>query len=131
MSSRQRKITLAFVILVALAAASPAMSTTGGTNGLIVYSEEFRPDQDQLFTIHADGSGAKQITHAVNASNPDWSPCGDRIVAELETNAGSGITLMSAEERPIRNLTPKGEQGQPSFSPDGRWIDYERDIASG
>ena len=30
MSSRQRKITLGFVILVALAAASPAMSTTGG-----------------------------------------------------------------------------------------------------
>jgi Tol biopolymer transport system component len=129
--SRQRKITLAFVTLVALAAASPAMSTTGGTNGLIVYTEEFRPDQYQLFTIHPDGSGAKQITHAVNAGNPDWSPRGDRIVAELETNAGGGITLMSAEGRRMRNLTPKGEQGQPSFSPDGRWIAYERDIADG
>jgi Tol biopolymer transport system component len=31
----------------------------------------------------------------------------------------------------IRNLTPTGEQGQPSFSPDGKWIVYERDIAPG
>jgi Tol biopolymer transport system component len=27
----------------------------------------------------------------------------------------------------VRKLTPRGFQGQPSFSPDGRWIAYERE----
>ena len=38
---------------------------------------------------------------------------------------------MSPTGSVIRNLTPKGYQGQPSFSPDGKWIVYERDIAPG
>ena len=38
---------------------------------------------------------------------------------------------MSSTGSVIRNLTPKGYQGQPSFSPDGKWIVYERDIAPG
>jgi Tol biopolymer transport system component len=117
--------------MVALIAASPAMSTTRGTNGLIVYTQELRPDHYQLFTVRPDGSGVKQITHAVNAGNPDWSPDGTKIVAELERAQGGGISLMSANGGGARNLTPEGEQGQPSFSPDGSWIAYERDVADG
>jgi Tol biopolymer transport system component len=98
---------------------------------LIVYAQELRPDRYQLFTIRPDGSGAKQITHLVNARNPDWSPNGKTIVAEVESESGGGITLLSPTGTVIRNLTPKGEQGQPSFSPDGKWIVYERDIAPG
>jgi Tol biopolymer transport system component len=30
----------------------------------------------------------------------------------------------------IRNLTPKGAQDQPSFSPDGKWIAYESDTSA-
>lgn len=123
---------LAVVIaLVTLTVATPAMSTTRGTNGLIVYTQELRPDHVQLFTIHPDGSGAKQITHAVNAGNPDWSPNGKTIVAEMLRAQGGGIFLMAPDGSNARNLTPKGAQGQPSFSPDGHWIAYERDIADG
>ena len=32
-----------------------------------------------------------------------------------------------ADGTDLRNLTPTGFQGQPSFSPDGKWIVYERD----
>ncbi len=39
--------------------------------------------------------------------------------------------MLSADGTGIRILTPKGEQGQQSFSPDGRSIVYERDIAEG
>lgn len=51
------------------------------------------------------------------------------LVAELERTNDAGIWLMSANGAGIRNLTPKGEQGQPSFSPSGHWIAYERDQA--
>ncbi len=122
---------LGTTVVVALAAALGATATTPGRNGLIVYAQELRPEHYQLFTIRTDGSGAKQITHLVNAANPDWSPDGTSIVAEVESKSGVGITLLSPSGAVLRNLTPKGFQGQPSFSPDGKWIAYERDIAPG
>jgi Tol biopolymer transport system component len=126
-----RTLALGTAVIVALIAALGATATPPGRNGLIVYAQELRPEHYQLFTIRPDGSGAKQITHVLNAANPDWSPNGKTIVAEVESKNGAGITLLSPTGSVIRNLTPKGYQGQPSFSPDGKWIVYERDIAPG
>src|SRR5205823_2371070 len=42
-----------------------------------------------------------------------------------------GVALMSASGTGVRILTPRGIQGQPSFSPDGGSIVYQRDIAAG
>jgi Tol biopolymer transport system component len=128
---RGRTLALGAAVVVALIAALGATATPPGRNGLIVYGQELRPEHYQLFTIRPDGSGAKQITHVVSAANPDWSPNGKTIVAEVEAKNGAGITLLSPTGSVIRNLTPKGYQGQPSFSTDGKWIVYERDIAPG
>lgn len=91
-----------------------------------MYAQEI-DGRSQLFTIRPDGSGAKRITNAVGAYNPDWSPDGRSLVAEIETANGAGVNLMSADGSGIRDLTPEGFQGQPAFSPDGRWIVYERE----
>jgi hypothetical protein len=88
-------------------------------------------DEDGSVAVTLGGSVAKQITHAVNAGNPDWSPNGETIVAEMERAQGGGIWLMAPDGGRARNLTPKGEQGQPAFSPDAHWIAYERDVADG
>jgi Tol biopolymer transport system component len=127
----RRALALGTAVVVALIAALGATATPPGRNGLIVYAQELRPEHYQLFTIRPDGSGLKQITHVSNAANPDWSPNGKTIVAEVEINSRGGITLLSPTGTVIRNLTPKGFQGQPSFSPDGKWIVYERDIGPG
>ena len=129
--TKGRTLALGLAVVVALTAALGAAATPPGRNGLIVYAQELRPDHYQLFTIRPDGSGAKQITHLVSAQNPDWSTNGKTIVAEVESTSGAGITLLSPAGTVIRNLTPKGFQSQPSFSPDGKWIVYERDIAPG
>ena len=125
---RSRLLALAAAAAAALTATATGWSTAGGANGSIVYVQEVR-GRDQLFTIRPDGSGAKQITRAVSATNPDWSPDGTGIVAELATTGGAGVQLIDSSGRNARNLTPKGYQGQPSFSPDGRWIVFERDPA--
>lgn len=117
--SARMKVTFGAAVLAALAAACAAMATTRGANGLIVFAQELSPEHYQLFTIRPDGTGAKQITHVGvrNAGSPDWSPDGSTIVAEIETGKSAGISLMSADGSHTRLLTPKGEQGQPSFSP--------------
>ena len=109
--TRGRILALGTAVVVALFAALGATATPPGRNGLIVYAQELRPEHYQLFTIRPDGSGAKQITHVVNAANPDWSPNGKTIVAEVESKSGAGITLLSPTGSVIRNLTPTGYPG--------------------
>ena len=47
-----------------------------------------------------------------------------RRVSDHASVASSGV-----DGSGFRELTPSGFQGQPSFSPDGRWIAFERDIS--
>ena len=107
------------------------MSTTRGNNGLIAYALEVGADQTQLMTVRPDGSGAKRIGRGLSVANPDWSPDGRTIVVEISKADTAGVYLFSADGHLIRNLTPQGFQGQPSFSPDGSLIVYERDIGEG
>lgn len=118
---------VAVIIAAVGSLASGGLATTPGKNGLIAYAQELSPQHFQIFTIRPDGSGARQITHAVSAEHPDWSPNGKKIVFELERQKPyrKGIALMSASGTGVRILTPRGIQGQPSFSPDGRSIVYE------
>jgi Tol biopolymer transport system component len=129
----RRRVSLALVASLVLAgvAAGAAMSTGRGANGLIVFAQEVKPDQFQLFTIHPDGSGGKQITHGDSVLNPDWSPDGKSIVFEIDRKNTAAIATMTAGGGAAQILTPKGFQGQPSFSPDGKSIVYERDIKEG
>src|SRR5204862_1051075 len=54
-----------------------------------------------------------------------------RVVYELDRQNSAGITLINVNGTNARSVTPRGFQGQPSFSPDGRWIVYERAVAEG
>lgn len=119
------------VVIAALACAGAAQSTTPGANGLIVYAQEVRPEHVQLFTIQPDGTGRRQITRGSASSvNADWAPNGRSIVYELDRGATAGtagVAVMSADGSGRRILTAKGFQGNPSFSPDGKWIVYVRE----
>jgi Tol biopolymer transport system component len=122
------------VTVVALALVSEATPTTPGRNGLIVYSQEAGPEHFQLFTIHPDGTGRRQITRGSASSlQADWSPNGRSLVYEIQQRPGgqccssAAVAVMSSQGGKPRILTPKGFQGNPSFSPDGKWIVYVRD----
>ncbi|HTN24765.1 MAG TPA: hypothetical protein VL120_12310 [Solirubrobacteraceae bacterium] len=110
-------------------AGAPAKATA--TNGLIVYGAEKEGVPTQLYTIKPDGTGATQLTHVAGSEvvNPDWSLDGTQLTYEVDSEKNAGIFVSAADGSGAHNLTPKGLQGQPSFSPDGASIVFERDPA--
>lgn len=77
----------------------------------------FRSD---LFSVESDGEGDRQLTRFDNASSPDVSRSG-----QLAFDLGEGIVLARGDGTVIRRLTGPGT-GNPSWSPDGRRIVYDR-----
>lgn len=116
----------AMLAMSALATTPAALATTDGRNGRITYSAQLDTGV-QLFTIRADGSHVRQLTNRPGEHvNPDWSPNGRQLVYEFSDRVHAGIELIDRDGRHRRNLTPRGFQGQPAFTPDGRHIVFER-----
>ena len=66
-------------------------------------------DQDEIFSVAADGSDAKWVTTdtaSFGASRPVWSPRGDRIAAETSR----GVAVLTAAGKLPRILDPLGTE---------------------
>ena len=97
--------------------------------GRLVYVEESSEGM-QLVTVRADGSGRTELDRlgAPEVANPDFSQDGKRLVYEIsDEEPHAGVVLANADGTGARDLTPKGFQGQPSFTPDGRSLVFERE----
>ncbi|MFL5927646.1 MAG: TolB family protein [Gaiellaceae bacterium] len=116
-------------VLAALAFAPTAGATFPGKNGLIAFNAITADGTNQIFTVRSNGNRLTQITRGDgDALSADWSPDGRKIVFELDTADGASIELMNADGSDVQNLTPVPTccQGQPSFTPDGQRIVFER-----
>jgi Tol biopolymer transport system component len=101
-------------------AGSAAVATTPGQNARIAFSADLGLG-GEIYTIKPDGTGLRQLTELDgNASHPDWSPDGTRIVFWLEDQA---TYIMNANGSDLHVVTAPG--GQASFTPDGHHIVYE------
>src|SRR5215468_12621615 len=72
-----RAVLTGVVVMASVLFASPAWATFPGTNGRIAFSALPTPDAPgmQVFTIGANGSGLRQITHLDgSATFAHWSP---------------------------------------------------------
>jgi Tol biopolymer transport system component len=78
--------------------ASAEIRTAPGRNGLLVYQAAVGKHV-QLFTIRADGTGARQITNFADsdATNPSWSPNGSRIAFKRVTGNHELIYTIDAD----------------------------------
>jgi dipeptidyl aminopeptidase/acylaminoacyl peptidase len=75
--------------------ADPAWSPDSRT--LAVLSDAGEKDQKQLWTLNADGSNARQLTHLKGyVARPRWSHDGRRIAVLYIEDAGGGGPLMAA-----------------------------------
>jgi Tol biopolymer transport system component len=125
-------VALAVAVAVAIGAV-PSRATYPGANGLLVYQASVG-DHVQLFTVRPDGTHLRQLTDFTDsdAGFGSWSADGSRIVFERDFADGTQLESMNANGGDLRVLTPLGWQFEPTFSPNGNEIVFERfDPATG
>lgn len=103
-------------------------------NRIVFASDRSGRDDFDLFVINADGSELVQLTHTpmVDEIEPAWSPNGATI-AYVERfffpHRGSEyrLSLISADGKETRRLTEGPNDTSPAWSPDGRFLAFERE----
>jgi len=91
---------------------------------------QFDHDRTGLWIVNADGTGARLLLKARYPSQGEWSHDGKRIAASVFPDiwafeiSGNLIELGS-----LKQLTSKGKNFSPSWSPDGIWIAYNTTAA--
>ncbi len=98
-----------------------------------------------IWTMHADGTGQKRLTdcdntRCIGAVDPSFSPDGRRIVfVEDRYDAHqvnfNNVFVMDSDGTHLRQITTSAPDnppaGQPHFSPDGKFVVFQRETADG
>ncbi len=81
----------------------------------------------EIYAISADGKAVRQVTHLMgNASSPQWSPDGRKIVFVSTVGKNSALYSMNADGTDVRQLLhhKKFNFKFPTWSPDGKKIAF-------
>jgi TolB protein len=120
----------ALTLAAALFAVAPAAQATfPGANGKIAFSTDQNPNGSDIFTVNPDGSGETQLTHGEygNASTPNWSPDGTKIVFNGDVSGMSQLYVMNWDGSGGHLLfaDPTNGDAQARYSPDGKQIVFQ------
>ena len=139
----RRFITILTAVLAGstvLLSAVPAQATAHGKNGRIAFRRYYNAQRNRgdIFTIRADGSHERQVTHSAQtmlATEPDWSPTGQRIVymlshhGDLDNSRLFKISPNGTHRTALASCdTPCLTDGFAQWSPSGRRIAFQRGL---
>jgi TolB protein len=120
------------VVFAAMFNAIPARATFPGNNGRIAFSTDWT-SPSQIYTIRADGSGLRQLTHVRDgkgATSPSWNPDGTELAFVLDRH----IWTMTADGSEKTRLTNQHSfrDRRPAWSADGTKIVFSHcDVSLG
>jgi hypothetical protein len=89
---------------------------------------------DDIWVIHADGSGAYDLTGSpAYDRDPTWSPDGSQIAFFRGSEGSPDLSVTDVEGTRVLTLVPSVDSGgQPAWSPDGNEIAFvEEDLSLG
>src|ERR1017187_8216487 len=93
-------------------------------NGNLYFEAPDSSGATQIWSTGPEGAGRRQITTGESNSGLP-APCGDRHLVFFSFRAGAPhIFLSDLDGGNVRQLTNRGEEFQPSCSPDGTWLTY-------
>ena len=101
---------------------------------MIAYTDLDENRNEQVFVADADGSSARQLTHAERgAHQPDWSPDGSMIAYERDTSDGPQIFTVRVSDGVSTRVTnePEGAVDPGGWAPDGGSIVFSASNAQG
>jgi TolB protein len=139
-TSQHFLITVAFAATFMTAGVLPAHATAPGENGRLAFRRYFNDahTRGDLFTIKADGTGERRITHVAGggdlATEPDWSPDGEWISYDVWPHGNperSRIFKVKASGSHPTNIDgscmrPCLTDGFQQWSRDGKRIAFQR-----
>jgi Tol biopolymer transport system component len=109
-------------------------------DGRTVAFQRYNPvaDEVEVWTIGADGTGARQLTDlSIGAFDPAYSPDGRTLAIDtapgdvpgihlIPSRAPHGKLIIDAQAKRVTTVTGGGWDSEPQFSPDGKWIVFTR-----
>lgn len=108
---------------------SPRLSPDGSQ---IVFTSS-RGGGPQIYLMGSDGGGARRISFVSSnyCTSPAWSPKGDKIAFVCRADGGFNLFASSADGSNPLQLTSFGNNEDPDWSPDGRYLVFSSTFGKG
>ncbi|KJU85814.1 translocation protein TolB [Candidatus Magnetobacterium bavaricum] len=104
------------------------VSPDSSPNGRQIVYVSNKSGTPQLYIMNSDGGDSMRLTFEGNYNTaPEWSPAGDLIVFCMTTGGRFQIATIKPDGTNLKVLTDTGNNEDPSFSPDGRYIVFTSD----
>ncbi|NMC64163.1 MAG: hypothetical protein GYA55_13445 [SAR324 cluster bacterium] len=114
-------------------------------SGVIDVSGQWSPDESQIvfcsnrgggpqiYVMNANGSDVHRISFVSSnyCTSPAWSPKGDKITFICRADAGFNVFVSAPDGSNPMQLTSYGDNEDPTWSPDGRYIAFSSTLGKG
>jgi len=120
-------MSILFMLILALFTTTQVRAATDvseANSGLIALTLRDPSSQLQIFTIHPDGTGQKQLTFEGDNGRPAWSRDGEKIAYISHKDDHMFVAVMDADGSNQKMLC---DGMAPDWSPDDRTIAFSRD----